>query len=279
MDHRIVSAPARLVSRTFATMAATAITVVVSSSFGFAQQPPVAAPAKPAQATPKPAPAKPSATKPAPAKPAAEAPPADAQQNAQAPQADQLPPVTYSEWVKFCLKPDNSKQVCLTGIDGRIENGGMPVVALVAIEPEGEPKKVLRATLPVGMSIQPGTRLIIDQGQPLTAPYVTCFNNGCMADYELTPDILGKLKKGQKAIVQGIGYSGAALSVTVPLEAFAKAFDGPPTDLKVLEERNKKLEEDSKKMEEELQRKAAELAKQNAQGQPAAGTPAPPAGK
>jgi invasion protein IalB len=188
-----------------------------------------------------------------------------------------MPPITYTEWVKFCLKPEanGGKQVCLTGIDGRIEAGGMPIVALVAIEPEGEPKKVLRATLPIGMSIQPGTRLIIDQNQPLTAPYVTCFNNGCMADYELTPDILGKLKKGQAVLVQGIGYNGGSLSIPVPLAAFAKAFDGPPTDLKVLEERNKKQEEESKKMEEELQRKAAELAKQKTQGQPGAAGAAP----
>jgi invasion protein IalB len=283
MDHPIMSAPARLVTRTFAAMATAAITLFVASSFALAQQPPAPAPAKPA-AAPKPAPAKPPAAKPAPAKPAeapaAQAQPNAAQPNTEASQAEQMPPITYSEWVKFCVKqPDGTKQVCLTGIDGRVDSGGVPIVALVVIEPEGEPKKVLRATLPVGMSIQPGTRLIIDQNQPFTAAYVTCFNNGCMSDYELTPDILAKLKKGQNAIVQGIGYTGGGISIPVPLAAFAKVFDGPPTDLKVLEERNKKLEDESKKMEEELQRKAAELAKQKAQAPAAAGTPAAPAGK
>ncbi len=48
----------------------------------------------------------------------------------------------------------------------------MPVVAAVLIEPEGQPKKVLRVTLPLGMAIQPGTRAIVDEGQPMTAP--TC---------------------------------------------------------------------------------------------------------
>ena len=42
----------------------------------------------------------------------------------------------------------NAKQVCFTGKDGRIESG-QPVVAAVIIEPEGEPKKLLRVTLPV----------------------------------------------------------------------------------------------------------------------------------
>jgi invasion protein IalB len=79
----------------------------------------------------------------------------------------------FSPWTKFCLKGQeaNAKQVCFTGKDGRVESG-MPVVAAVLIEPENDPKKVLRVTLPLGMSLQPGTRVIVDNGQPMTGPYV-----------------------------------------------------------------------------------------------------------
>ena len=73
--------------------------------------------------------------------------------------------------------------MCFTGKDGRV-GSGQTMVAAVLIEPDGEPRKILRVTLPLGMSLQPGTRAIIDQGQPMTAPYVICFINGCMADYE-----------------------------------------------------------------------------------------------
>jgi invasion protein IalB len=185
--------------------------------------------------------------------------------------------------VKFCVAPNEAnpatatsvdpkdakgKQVCLTGIDGRMESG-MPVVAVVAIEPPQsatDAKKVLRVTLPIGMQLQHGTRVIIDQGQPLTAPYVSCFANGCIADYELTADTLGKLKKGKSALVQGINFNGNAISVPVPLVEFAKAFDGPPTDPKVLEERQKKLEEELKRKGEELQKKASEARQKLEQG-------------
>ena len=73
----------------------------------------------------------------------------------------------------------------------------MPVVAAVLIEPEAEKKKILRVTLPLGMSLSPGTRVIVDGGQPMTGPYVICFSNGCMADYEASGELIGKLKKGQ----------------------------------------------------------------------------------
>jgi invasion protein IalB len=162
-------------------------------------------------------------------------------------QQSEAPQLNFSPWTKFCLKGQeaNAKQVCFTGKDGRVETG-QPVVAAVLIEPDGEPRKILRITLPLGMSLQPGTRAIIDQGQPMTAPYVICFNNGCMADYEATQALIDTMKKGQGLVIQGINGAGQPISLVLPLNDFAKAYDGPPTDPKELERRN---EEERKKLE------------------------------
>jgi invasion protein IalB len=112
--------------------------------------------------------------------------------------AEQQVQLIYQPWTKFCMKGQdaNAKQVCFTGKDGRIESG-QPVVAAVIIEPEGEPKKLLRVTLPLGMQLVHGTRIIVDQNAPLQSPYVICFANGCMSDYEVSADLLGQMKKGQ----------------------------------------------------------------------------------
>jgi invasion protein IalB len=179
-------------------------------------------------------------------------PKADPKQQAQ-PEAPQL---IFSPWTKFCLKGQeaNAKQVCFTGKDGRVESG-QPVVAAVLIEPDGEPRKILRVTLPLGMSLQPGTRVIIDQGQPMTGPYVICFNNGCMADYEASDALIGTMKKGQGLVVQGINGAGQPISLVLPLNDFAKAYDGPPTDPKVFEEQQKKLQEELQRRAEEARKK------------------------
>src|SRR5215468_10204261 len=107
----------------------------------------------------------------------------------QQPQGEQ-PKLSFSPWTKVCPKGQeaNAKAVCLTGRDGAVETG-LPVVAAVLIEPEGEPRKTLRVTLPLGMALQPGTRVVIDEGQPMTAPYVICAGNGCMADYEASAEL------------------------------------------------------------------------------------------
>jgi len=206
--------------------------------------------------------------------PAAQAqPPAGGQAPATGAQNQQIE-LIYAPWTKFCLKGQdaNAKQVCFTGKDGRIESG-QPVIAAVIIEPEGEPKKILRVTLPLGMQLAHGTRIIVDNNPPLQSPYVICFANGCMSDYEVSPELLNNLKKGQNLIVQAINANGAPLTLPLPLaNEFAKAYDGPPTDPKVFEETQKKLQE-------ELQ-KRAEAARQKLEGtQPTGGAQATPAAK
>src|SRR5579864_4078990 len=173
MNFRILAAPVRPRVRVFALFAATALAASVFVPDAQAQQPPAAAPHAKPKAAPKAAPA-----------PAAQpAPPAGAPAGAPAagaPAAGAQPPeqvqLIYAPWTKFCLKGQdaNAKQVCFTGKDGRIESG-QPVIAAVVIEPEGEPKKILRVTLPLGMQLVHGTRVIVDNNPPLQSPYVICF--------------------------------------------------------------------------------------------------------
>jgi invasion protein IalB len=279
MELRIAFGPARSL-RWAATTIAAASFVLAGAMWAGAQQqpapaaPPPAAPAKPAakpQAKKPPTPAPAAQTAPAPAAPAAQ--PAGQSTQAAAP-AQQLP-LVYSPWTKICGKDQqqaNAKEVCLVIKEARLETGQF-VAGAVLVEPEGDPKKMLRVTLPLGMQLQQGTRVIIDQGNPVARPYVICFPNGCMSDYDADTDMVGKLKKGQGLIVQAINAGGQPISLTLPLVDFAKAYDGPPTDPKVLEEQQKKLQD-------ELQKKAEEARKKLESQQPQPAAPgAVPAGK
>ena len=276
MNFRILAASVRPRGRVFALLAATALVASLVTPDVQAQQPapapaPAAAPKAKSKAAPKPAPAAPA--------PAAQAAPPAAGPAGAPPAAGGQPPeqqvqLIYAPWTKFCLKGQdaNAKQVCFTGKDGRIESG-QPVIAAVIIEPEGETKKILRVTLPLGMQLVHGTRVIVDSNPPAQSPYVICFQNGCMSDYEVTPELLANMKKGQNLVVQAINSNGAPLTLPLPLADFAKAYDGPPTDPKVFEETQKKLQE-------ELQKRAEEARKKLEANAPAGGAaPANPAPK
>src|SRR5437588_26594 len=204
------------------------LVVVGALSQALAQQPPPPQPAPKAPAVPKAPPS-------APQKGSA-APPAGQQKGAssaagQQPSQPQQPQMTFSPWAKVCPKPSdtNSQKVCFTGRDGRVE-AGLPLVAAVVIEAEGQSKKMLRITVPLGMALQPGTRVIVDDGQPISAPYVTCIPNGCMADIEASQELIDHMKKGKGLALQAISGNGQPVSITLPLAEFAKAHDGPPMD-------------------------------------------------
>lgn len=209
----------------------------------------------PAPAPRAPAPPAPKAQAQPKAAPQPTAPPAAGAQAA-APAGNEVPQLMYSPWTKVCAKGEaaDAKQVCFTGKEGRLPDNGMMIIGAVVVEQDGSPNKMLRITVPLGMMVQPGTRLIVDQGQPMNAPFAVCLPQGCIAELEASQELIGKFKKGQSMVVQAVsGQTGGAISLPVPLPDFAKAYDGPPTDPKVLEERQKKLIEDMQKKQQQQQ--------------------------
>jgi invasion protein IalB len=255
MNHRI--APARPFGLALSAIVA-AVSVAAAAAVFVAPS---------ALAQPKPA------EKKAPAKPAAPAPAPAPQQQAATPEQPQL---MYSPWMKVCGKGTEAgaKEVCVITKDGRLENG-MPVAVVQLFEPQGEARKLLRVTVPLGMQLQHGTRLIIDQNTPATAPYSICFPVGCMSDYEVTADTVAQMKKGHMLTVQAINMQGTAISLPLPLVDFAKAYDGPATDPKVFEEQQHKLQEELQKKAEEARKKLEGQGQSMAQPAPVAPAPAP----
>jgi invasion protein IalB len=168
------------------------------------------------------------------------------------------PQLLYSPWIKLCGEAEN-KKVCVTAKEGRMETGLLLVTAAI-YEPQGEnPERLLRVSVPYGVNLQYGTRVIIDDTPPSTAPYVACLPpvvppGGCIADYKITKEVIDKMKGGKLLTIQAVHMSNQPMSLTVPLDDLAKAYDGPPTDPKVFQEQQQKLQE-------ELQRKAEEARK------------------
>ena len=214
MKHRTASdAPkARALSRL--AMAALALT---AGERALAQQPSTNPPAPPAQAAPGP-----NAGQPEPGAPD------HAAQNGQ-----QQLPLIASPWTRYCIKnpaaqsaEGGTKEVCFTASDGHLNSGQKVVIALL-IEPEGSDTKLLRITLPLGVALVPGARIVIDEHDAMTAPYVVCLpQNGCMADYKADGDLIEELKKGQTLAIQAF-EKGKPIAFTLPLAGFAKADEGP----------------------------------------------------
>ena len=156
--------------------------------------------------------------------------------------------VVFSPWTKMCAPPAQAqgKLICMTVKEARFDTGQF-VAGVALIEEAGVAKKLVRITIPLGMQIQFGTRMIIDNGQAMTSPYATCVQNGCMADYEVDETFIAQMKKGQQVLLQGINTTGHASSYAIPLADFAKAQEGEGSDPKAFEAQQKKFWEEKLK--------------------------------
>lgn len=153
----------------------------------------------------------------------------------------------FSPWTRYCAngpteQPSEigAREVCFTAADGHLASGQKLAIALL-IEPMGSNTKLLRITLPLGVALVPGARIVIDEKEAMTAPFVACLpKNGCMADYKADADLIEKLKSGRSLAIQAFD-KGKPISFTLPLTDFAKAYDGPATDPTGLSELHKSL--------------------------------------
>jgi len=183
------------------------------------------------------------------------------------------------QWAKFCAKqPGNGKDACATMRDFSTSADQPPMISINLFDVAGEERRKLRfLMLPIGMLLKPGFRVVVDKNDPIDGKYDMCFQNACSAEIDIGAKTLETLKKGQNmAIVMrvpGGDVSGRELTFNVPLKDLGTAFDGKPTDPKVLEQQRQALQQQLQKKAEE-QRKALE--QQQGAGAPATPAPAAP---
>lgn len=91
---------------------------------------------------------------------------------------------------------------------------------------EGAKGPVAALIMPFGLSLQQGVALQIDQAATGAAlPYTTCLPVGCIVRVDLTPELLGDLRKGSTLTLKTAAATGRLLSLPVPLKGFGEAMD------------------------------------------------------
>jgi invasion protein IalB len=135
--------------------------------------------------------------------------------------------IKYGDWQKFCFKTPGTSMVCRTTITGAWDTGQTAVRADL-IEREGDGKARLQLFLPVGMYLQAGAKLTVDQGKPYQVPYVWCMTNTCIAGNVADPPLIREMEKGEKLVLEVVDSSVQSVSTTLPLSQFASVRKGPP---------------------------------------------------
>jgi invasion protein IalB len=135
--------------------------------------------------------------------------------------------IKYGDWQKVCFKTPGTSMVCRTTISGTWDTGQTAVRADL-IEREGDGKARLQLFLPVGMYLQAGVTLTVDQGTPHKVPYVWCVTNTCIAGNAADPQLIREMEKGENLVLEVVDSSVLSVSTTLPLNQFAAVRRGAP---------------------------------------------------
>jgi invasion protein IalB len=135
--------------------------------------------------------------------------------------------IKYSDWRKTCFKTPGTNMVCRTSITGTFVTG-QSAVRIDLIEREGDKVTRLQLFLPVGLYLQAGVKLTIDQGASYRIPYMWCLTNTCIAADLADPGLLREMEMGQKLVLELVDSGLLTVSTTLPIDQFAAIRRGTP---------------------------------------------------
>lgn len=78
---------------------------------------------------------------------------------------------------------------------------------------------------PLGVLLEFGLRLKIDDGEERGAPFRICQKHGCLVREPLSLDVITALKKGNNALVTVAAEGAGPIEIGISLRGFTKAFD------------------------------------------------------
>jgi invasion protein IalB len=138
--------------------------------------------------------------------------------------------INYGDWRKVCFKTPGTSMVCRTTIAGTWDTGQRAVRADL-IEREGEGASRLQLFLPVGLYLQAGVKLSVDQEAAYRIPYVWCLTNTCIAADIADPKLIQEMESGQKLILEVVDSNVLTVSTNVPLDQFAAVRKNAPAQV------------------------------------------------
>jgi invasion protein IalB len=159
-----------------------------------------------------------------------------------------------AEWFKVC-STQGENEICNTQYT-LVADTRQLVTAVNLINVKGAVnQQVIQAVVPTGRVIPAGVQLKIDTNAPQTLNYSVCFPDRCIAEAELTDELVNSMKAGGQLTVTSINFQRQPNPIPITLSGFTGAYDGPPKAQPELAQRQQELNEALQKQAEERRKK------------------------
>jgi invasion protein IalB len=100
------------------------------------------------------------------------------------------------------------------------------LVVLVNIRVPGDTRApVALVQLPLGLNLQAGAKLQVDDGKSVDLPIQTCESRGCYASVPISPETLSALRSGKQMKIIFQDLAKETIAVPLSLNDFTTAYD------------------------------------------------------
>jgi len=168
--------------------------------------------------------------------------------------AQQQQPQLPDGWFKACTKQDDV-DICNVQYMARADTGQL-LSAVNLIEVKGKVnRRLVQIVVPTSRLIPPGIGMQINGGAAKKIDYAICLPDRCLAETQLTDELVTQLKKGSELTLTSVNFQNQPNPIKITLSGFTAAYDGEPLRQDDLNERQQKLEEFVSKNNEEFAQK------------------------
>lgn len=131
----------------------------------------------------------------------------------------------FNDWVLVCDQSEElNEERCFIVQELRVKETNQRVVRIEVgyVAKTGKPAALI--TLPLGISLQHGMLLQVDEGEESRYAFTRCVPGGCIAAVALTDAQIGALKAGSTAHVQFHDGLAREVNLDMSLSGFTAAF-------------------------------------------------------
>ena len=159
-----------------------------------------------------------------------------------APSAAQQQQQMPDGWFKACSKQEDVDICNVQNI--MVADTGQLLTAVSLIEVKGKMnRRIFQITVPTGRMVPPGIGMQIDGGQTQKIDYVMCLPDRCIAEGQLTDNLVSAFKRGSAITLTSVNFQNQPNPLKMTLAGFTQAFDGAPLQQSDLEDRQRQLQE------------------------------------
>ena len=154
--------------------------------------------------------------------------PHPAQQPTATPQADNPPANAAPQpgWAARCTSASREAPLdCAIEQTAVLSKTGQLIVLVNIRVPSDTHTPVALVQLPLGLNLPVGAKFQVDDGNAVDLQIQTCENRGCYASTPLAPELLAALKSGKELKVSFQNLAKEPISIPMPLDDFAAAYD------------------------------------------------------